>query len=353
MTNGNGCSRSLSLLWAKCNIDPAKWSFSISVRSTRALTWSIGITRTLNDRKSPIHFNIGSLGEAQFIKSILDIALEHQASLLKARANGYVAVPGLNLNTIQHCQSIPNFEKIDFRVKLLRALRKTWKNEETEAWFPEAVNMLESDGAILFGGLVDPSIFEKLVEAYDKVQEAVGNNTFMHSSVNMAMQNEFIMGGNYVDAFAYPFLIAITAYLMGGAIRIQEFRGKNTDLIAINAQDNMLHVDNTPFKEEYKVLLNWQRGQVKGPSGQNFTFLPWTHKGNRDILVSSDGLPWSTERDSLFTSHKAIDGLFDFQKNTHGRARVVEAVHPEQPLAILFPAGAVAHHRYRTPTGNA
>ncbi|TGO50691.1 hypothetical protein BCON_0178g00170 [Botryotinia convoluta] len=296
---------------------------------------------------------MGSLGEVQFIKPILDIPLEHQASLLKERANGHAAVPGLNLNTVQHRQSIPNAEKIDFRVKLLRALRKAWKNEETEARFLEAVNMLESDGAALFGGLVDPALFEKLVEAYDKVQEAAGNNTFMHSFVNMAVQNEFIMGGNYVDAFAHPLLIAITAYLMGGAIRIQEFRGKNTDPIAINAQDNMLHVDNTPFKEEYKVLLNWQRGQVKGPSGQNFTFLPWTHKGNRDILASNDGLPWSTERDSLFTSHKAIDGLFDFQRNTHGRSRVVEAVHPEQPLAVLFPAGAVVHHRYRTPTGNA
>ena len=172
--------------------------------------------------------------------------------------------------------------------------------------------MLESDDATLFGGLVYPAFFEKLVEAYDKVQEAAGNNTFVHSFVSMAVQNEFIMGENYVDVFAHPLIIAITAYLMGGAIRIQESRGRNTDPIAINAQDNTLYVDNTPFKEEYKVLLNWQCGQVKDPSGQNFTFLPLTYKGNRDILTSNDGLPWSTERDSLSTSHKAIDKLFDF-----------------------------------------
>ncbi|CCD55752.1 hypothetical protein BofuT4_P153140.1 [Botrytis cinerea T4] len=234
----------------------------------------------------------------------------------------------------EHRQSIPNAEKIDFRVKLLRALHKAWKNEETEARFLEAVNMLESDDATLFGGLVYPAFFEKLVEAYDKVQEAAGNNTFVHSFVSMAVQNEFIMGENYVDVFAHPLIIAITAYLMGGAIRIQESRGRNTDPIAINAQDNTLYVDNTPFKEEYKVLLNWQCGQVKDPSGQNFTFLPLTYKGNRDILTSNDGLPWSTERDSLSTSHKAIDKLFDFPTPpppSHGRARVVEAVTSNSP----------------------
>jgi hypothetical protein len=122
--------------------------------------------------------------------------------------------------------------------------------------------------------------------------------------------------------------------------------------MSINAQDNMLHVDNTPFKEEYKVLLNWRRGQVKGPSGQNFTFLPWTHKGNRDILVDERGVPWSTERDSVFASRDSINGLFNFQKETKGISRVVEAKHPDQPLAILFPAGALVHHRYRTEEGD-
>jgi len=212
--------------------------------------------------------------------------------------------------------------------------------------------MIESDGAALFDGLIDPSIFEQLVAAYDKVLLQSGNNTFMHSYVNLAEQLDFLQGGSYVDAFGHPLLIALISYLMGGPIRMVDFRGENTDPISINAQDNMFHVDNTPFKEEYKVLLNWRRGKAKGPSGQNFTFLPWTHKGNRDILVDDSGLPWSTERDSLFVSHEAINGLFKFQKETQGISRVVEATHPEQPLAILFPAGALVHHRYRTEVGD-
>ncbi|KAM0312610.1 hypothetical protein ACHAO8_006141 [Botrytis cinerea] len=196
--------------------------------------------------------------------------------------------------------------------------------------------MLESDDATLFGGLVYPAFFEKLVEAYDKVQEAAGNNTFVHSFVSMAVQNEFIMGENYVDAFAHPLIIAITAYLMGGAIRIQESRGRNTDPIAINAQDNTLYVDNTPFKEEYKVLLNWQCGQVKDPSGQNFTFLPLTHKDNRDILTSNDGLPWSTERDSNARSY--ITTAFHLSKTHPGNnAELPEPVgHKKNFVEFLF-----------------
>ncbi|KAH7312836.1 hypothetical protein BKA65DRAFT_573682 [Rhexocercosporidium sp. MPI-PUGE-AT-0058] len=166
--------------------------------------------------------------------------------------------------------------------------------------------MVESEGCALFGGLIDPVVFEKLVTQYDKVQSRSGNNAFMHSYFSSHL-----------------------SYLMGGAIRIVEFRGKNTNPISIAAQDNMLHVDNTPFKEEYKVLLNWRRGQVKGPCGQNVTFLPWTHKGNRAVQLDEEGQPWSSERDSLFVSQDALEGLFDFQRNTK------ELFRPSHPSQIV------------------
>ena len=232
-----------------------------------------------------------SLAEVELMRPVLDVPIKLQASLLRERTNGHGAVPGLRLNTVQHRQRIPSADQIDFRVKLLRSLRQGWGNDDTEAKFLEVVNRIESDGCALFGGLIDPAIFEKLVAEYDKVQSRSGNNAFMHSYVNLALEHDFFLGGNYIEAFSHPLLIALVSYLVGGSIRIVEFRGKNTDPISINAQDNMLHVDNIPFKEEYKVMLNWRRGQVRGPSGQNFTFLPWTHKGNRDILVNEEGLP--------------------------------------------------------------
>ncbi len=282
----------------------------------------------------------------------LDVPIEKRKGLLQERAGGSVSIPALHLNTVKYRQGPSVEDKIGFRVKLLRALRKGWETDEIEAKFLEAANMVDSDGCALFGGLVDSRIFERLVAEYDRLLLATGNKAFMHSYVNLAHHVDFLTGGNYVDAFAHPLFIAVVAYQMGGAIRIVDLRGKDTEPILINAQDNMLHVDNTPFKEEYKVLLSWERGQVKGPSGQNFTFLPGTHKGNRDILIDKAGGPWSTERDSLFISHGAIDGLFDFQERTYGTSRVVEATYPEQPLAALFPAGALVHHRYRTEEGN-
>ncbi|KAI0452497.1 hypothetical protein F5B21DRAFT_483209 [Xylaria acuta] len=283
---------------------------------------------------------------------VLNIPAKQQASLLGERTHHYGTVPSLRLNTVEHRQRIPAAEQIDFRVRLLRKLRQGWKNDETEARFLEIVDRVESDGAALFGGLIDPAMFEKLIAAYDKVQAHSGNAAFMHSYINLAHEHDFFLGGDYIEAFSHPLLVSVVSYLVGGAIRIVEFRGKNTDPISINAQDNMLHVDNTPFKEEYKVLLNWRRGQAKGPSGQNFTFLPWTHKGNRDININKQGEPWSSERDSLFVTDDSIDGLFDFQKSVKGVSRVVEARHPDQPLSVLFPAGALVHHRYRTEDGD-
>lgn len=59
---------------------------------------------------------------------------------------------------------------------------------------------------------------------------------------------------------------------MGGPIRLTDIRGKDTAPVSINSQDNMLHLDDSPFRSEYKILLGWQTGTVKGPTGQNFTY---------------------------------------------------------------------------------
>jgi hypothetical protein len=269
-------------------------------------------------------------------RAVLDIPIESQPSLLHDRTDWQGPVPGLRLNTVQHRQRISTGDQIDFRVKLLRVLRQIWTRDDTEAEFLEAVNRIGSDGCALFGGLIDPAIFKKLVTEYDKVQARSGNNAFMHSYVNLALEHDFLLGGRYIEAFSHPLLIALVSYLLRGSVRIMELRGKNTDPISVAAQDNMLHVDNTPFKEEYKILLIWQRGQVKGPSGQNFTFLPCTHEGNRSVQLDDAALPWSSEGDSLFLSHDSLNGLFEFQRNIKGLSRVVEPAHPDQPLAVLF-----------------
>lgn len=144
----------------------------------------------------------------------------------------------------------------------------------------------------------------------------------------------------------------MVAYIMGGPIRMTDARGKDTQPISVNAQDNMLHVDNTPFRQEYKMLIAWEKGKVKGPSGQNFTFLPGTNRGTRHIRYDDSAQPWSTENDSLFITKQSIQSVLEFQENTTGRGQtIVEVAYPEQPIAALFSASSLVHHRYRHKGG--
>jgi hypothetical protein len=119
--------------------------------------------------------------QISFRPPVLDIPVDLQASLLRDRISHYGEVPGLRLNTVPHRQRVSTAAQIDFRVKLLRVLRQKWHNDDTEAKFLEAVSRLEIDGCALFGGLIDPSIFAKLVEEYDKVQAKAGNRAFSMS----------------------------------------------------------------------------------------------------------------------------------------------------------------------------
>lgn len=57
----------------------------------------------------------------------------------------------------------------------------------------------------------------------------------MHSYINLTTEYDFFLGGNYIKAFSHPLLIALVSYLLGGSIRIVEFRGKDNNPMSINA----------------------------------------------------------------------------------------------------------------------
>ncbi|KAF3012255.1 hypothetical protein E8E14_011369 [Neopestalotiopsis sp. 37M] len=243
--------------------------------------------------------------------------------------------------------------KDQFRNLLLRELRKGWQNVATEARFIRLVELLQRDGCAVFAGLIDVAAFQKLIDDFSDTMHGVGSQAFLHSFANLIEHSEFLQNEAYNGAIIHPLLIALMSYAMGGPVRMVDARGKDTQPISVNAQDNMLHIDNTPFREEYKILLGWERGQVKGPSGQNFTFLPGTHKGNRPIRVDEQSQPWSTENDSLFITDESIESVFGFQADITGSdPKVIEVEYPKQPITVLFSAGSVVHHRYRNKGGN-
>ncbi|KAI4600078.1 hypothetical protein KJ359_001179 [Pestalotiopsis sp. 9143b] len=277
---------------------------------------------------------------------------EERATLLQSII-AKPAKPCISLEANEFRSGPDATSKERFRNALLKQLRKGWQNVATEARFIRLVDVLQRDGCAVFAGLIDVASFQKLIDDFSNTMNDVGTQAFLHSFANLIEHPEFLKNEAYNGAIIHPLLIALMSYAMGGPVRMVDARGKDTQPISVNAQDNMLHIDNTPFREEYKILLGWEQGQVKGPTGQNFTFLPGTHKGNRPIRVDSQSQPWSTENDSLFITDESIEKVFSFQADITGNdPKVIEVEYPEQPITVLFSAGSVVHHRYRNKAGN-
>jgi hypothetical protein len=281
-------------------------------------------------------------------------ATQDERSKLLASILAESTAPRISLQTNELRGGPDATSKETFRRTLLGALRKGWNDVATEARFIRMVNALQQDGGAVFAGLVDVSSFSQLIDDFTKIMNGSGSHAFLHSFAHLIARPDFMKNPNYNNAFIHPLVIALMAYAMGGPVRMTDARGKDTQPISVNAQDNMLHIDNTPFREEYKILLGWEKGDVKGPTGQNFTFLPGTHKGNRLIRTDGQSQPWSSENDSLFITNESIDGVLNFQGDITGRSpRVVEVEYPDQPITVLFNAGSLVHHRYRNNNGNA
>jgi hypothetical protein len=209
---------------------------------------------------------------------------------------------------------------------------------------------LETDGAVIFGDIIDRVHFAALVAAYDRMIEEKGNKSLLHSFLNLRNHPDFLANGDFNGAFVQPLLIALMAYRIGGAMRVVDARAKDTEPLTVRAQDNMLHIDNTPFNDEYKILVTWLRGQATGPQGQNFVFMPGTHRGFRNSLVGEDGHAWSVENASIFVADETVEQLFAFQRKLRGANSVIE-VQSNRPTSTLFAAGSLVHHRYRTKEG--
>ncbi|GKT49705.1 uncharacterized protein ColSpa_09886 [Colletotrichum spaethianum] len=271
----------------------------------------------------------------------LDSTADERANLL-ASIISKSSAPHISLQANEFRVGPDPTSKDIFRKKLLRELRKGWANASTEARFIRLVEVLQRDGCAVFAGLVDMQSFQQLIDDFSDIMNGSGSHAFLHSFSHLIEHPDFLKNSRYNDAIIHPLLIAMLSYAMGGPIRMTDARGKDTEPISVNAQDNMLHVDNTPFREEYKILLGWEKGKVKGPTGQNFTFLPGTQKGTRFVRVDEHSQPWSTENDSLFITNESIDSVFGFQKDIAGGApAVVEVEYPNQPITVVFNAGSL------------
>ena len=214
------------------------------------------------------------------------------------------------------------------------------------------LQIIDERGALMLERVVESGEFAGLVDLYDSMINAEGNSTFLHNFVDVRSHPEILLDSNVNESFLHPLFIAIISNRVGGPVRLVDVRAKDAEPISVLAQDNMLHIDNTPFNDEYKVLLTWGRGTTRGPNGQNFTYLPGTHKLARQCQVDSRGA-WSSENCSIFTTPDSVTAVLNGQMEVTGLSRpvIIEVAGCEYPVSTVFPAGSLVHHRFRTSSG--
>ena len=302
-------------------------------------------------------------GDSRNIHFNLDIVPKQIEDIVRGRVLGSTIQPELvsadRLNVPNDYKRIRQLEtKMRYRESLINQLTSKWQDlygldraKELVTQFEDLSVQLDDNGAVVFGDLIDRSRFAQMVKDLDSLMQIKGSKSLLHSFLNLRNHPEFLTNRNFNGAFIHPLLIALMSYRMGGPVRVVDVRSKDTGPLTAQAQDNMLHIDNTPFNDEYKILVNWRQGQAVGPSGQNFVFVPGTHKGFRQSFKGSNGHAWATENGSIFITDASVNQLLAFQQSTHGANSVVE-IQSDKPTSTLFAAGSLVHHRYRTKNGD-
>lgn len=300
------------------------------------------------------------------VKLKIDFSSFNVNELVRQRAKAFMVEPELvlekelaNKDYYKRFQDIIDKEK--YRGLLLSKLFEKWSDQfgieqasQIRHYFIELTKAIEHDGALVFADLIPKNEFIKFIAKYDSIMEISGSKSIIHTFVDFRNHSDLLTQNPFCYSSIHPLLIALISYGIGGAIRVVDARGKDAEPISILAQDNMLHIDNTPFNDEYKILITWERNKASGPKGQNFVYIPSTHKGSRNCFVRANGEVWSTENASIFITPKSIDKVFEFQKKIRNENKniVVEVQDESSPLFTVFAAGSLVHHRYRTSQGH-
>ncbi|WAZ26569.1 hypothetical protein STRCI_008163 [Streptomyces cinnabarinus] len=214
---------------------------------------------------------------------------------------------------------------------------------------------LAREGAVSTTGLIPTGHFDDFRQDYDAEMHARGSRGTLHSYLNIASSRPLLTNPGMWETVAHPLFTVLIAYALGGPIRVTDMRAKDTYPVDVVARDNTLHLDNSPFMDEYKVVVTWSLGSTRGPSGQGLTYLPRTNRLYRQCFVEADGSVWSDEDACIFPFESRVDEVLtaqaDFLETPH--PAVVHLTDLDAPCHTIFAASRLVHHRYRTSTGAA
>ncbi|SCG69693.1 hypothetical protein [Micromonospora humi] len=212
---------------------------------------------------------------------------------------------------------------------------------------------LEAEGALSFAGLLSEERFAGARQGYDAAVRAKGSRGSLHNYLNVVDTEDLLDHPDFRETFAHPLLTVLVAYALGGPVRIIDLRAKDTHPVDVVARDNTLHVDNSPFMDEFKVVVTWRTGTGQGPSGQGLTYLPRTNRLLRQCVVDDDGSVRSDEDSCIFPSQDRVDEALAAQARFFAdrQPRVVHLRDLPAPCHTIFAASRLVHHRYRTSAG--
>ncbi|MCR6490577.1 hypothetical protein M8542_48035 [Amycolatopsis sp. OK19-0408] len=213
---------------------------------------------------------------------------------------------------------------------------------------------IAAEGAVSLTGLTPPADFDRFRRVYDGEMRAMGSRGPLHSYLNITSSTPLMRSPGLWETIAHPLYVVLVAYALGGPVKIIDLRSKDTQPLDVVARDNTLHLDNSPFIDEYKVVATWTLGTAEGPSGQGLTYLPGTNKLFRNCFVESDGSVWSDEDACIFPTGARVDEVLEVQAAILGEAEpaVVHLAGLDMPCSTIFAASRVVHHRYRTAAGS-
>ena len=239
---------------------------------------------------------------------------------------------------------------------LIDSFRPIFGDSETDkirVGFLVLIDRLKTQGMAAFTDVISKRQFQKLDAEYAEIMERFASSCLLHDYVNLRNLPAFLVNSETNLPFLHPLFIALISYLIGAPVRIVDARAKDAGPISAQAQDNMLHIDDVPFRDEYKVFVCWQKGTCDGPAGQNFVYLPGTNQLARDCYVTAEGVAYSTENGSVFVTEESVARLFKAQQMVlRSHEPVAIEVSNRRPTTIVFQAGALVHQRYRTMDGN-
>ncbi|WP_405110787.1 hypothetical protein OG559_00200 [Micromonospora sp. NBC_01405] len=250
-------------------------------------------------------------------------------------------------------------EDDSFRCDIEAVIRHACRDEENGpvllATFLALTRELATEGALSFTGLVPPARFDGARRAYDSAISAKGSRGSLHNYLNVADCDFLLDDPHFREVFTHPLLVALVAHALGAPMKIIDLRAKDTHPVDVVARDNTLHVDNSPFMDEFKVIVAWTLGTGLGPSGQGLTYLPRTNRLLRQCYLAPDGEAWSDEDSCIFPSGARVDEALAAQARLFDDRlpRVVHLKDMAAPCHTIFAASRLVHHRYRTSAGGA